>query len=179
MASERGLDDSSAYLAPPPEGAPDAWTAAAGNGDTTQLLLGVEEIVPPESIAAALELSAAETVVVRSRLMLLDGKPVEIAKSYYPNLLAAGTPLAEDRKIKGGAPVALAALGLVVAYADETVDLDSRPLGEDALLLQVDEMTRVVRLFRTAYTETDTPIEVTASVMLPAGRKLQHRIAVS
>lgn len=179
MSPDRGLDDSSAYLAPPPDGASDAWTAATGNGETTQLLLSVEEIVPSPSIAAALKLSAAEKVVVRSRLMMLDAKPVEIARSYYPHQLAAGTPLAENRKIKGGASAALAALGLVVAYADEAVDLDSRPLGDDATLLQVDETTRVVSLFRTAYTETDAPIEVTASVMLPAGRTLRHRIVVS
>jgi len=170
------LDDSTAYLAVG-EG-PDAWTAATAEQHGTQKLLDVETLDPNERVAAALELAADEHVVVRRRLMLLDGKPVEIANSYYPVLLAHGTPLAEKAKIRGGAPRAIAELGLQVVEADEEVELDSVPTFAEAALLEVAEDVRVVRLFRTAYTNTGTPVEVTESVMLPAGRVLRHRISV-
>lgn len=169
-------DDSAAYLAA--RGGPDAWSAATADRHGTQQILGVEVIVPPQRIADALQLGQTERAVVRRRLMLLGSGPVEIANSWYPEILAAGTPLADARKIKGGAPAAIAALGLTLAYADEEVELESAPTAEEAELLQVLADVRVVRLFRTAYTGDDLPVEVTDSVMLPAGRVLQHRIEV-
>lgn len=176
MPIQSGPDDSAIYLAPR-EG-PDAWSAATADRQGTQQILGVETVVPPQRIADALQLGTAERAVVRRRLMLLDDRPAEIANSWYPELLAHGTPLADPKRIKGGAPAAIAALGLALAYADETVELESTPTPEEAGLLEVSTDERVVRLFRTAYTGEDTPVEVTDSVMLPAGRVLQHRIEV-
>lgn len=170
-------DDSVAYLTVR-EG-PDAWSAATADRYGTQQILGVETAVPSQRIADALQLGQPERAVVRRRLMLLDDKPVEIANSWYPEILATGTPLADARKIKGGAPAAIAALGLVLAYADEEVELEAVPTAGEAALLQVSSEQRVVRLFRTAYTGEDMPVEVTDSVMLPAGRVLRHRIEVS
>lgn len=176
MPDQPKADDSTAYLVPP--GGVDAWSAATADRNGSQRLLAVEAITPPQRIADALQLGPAERAVVRRRLMLIDGRPVEIANSWYPELLAHGTPLADHRKIKGGAPAAIAALGLALAYADEEVELDSTPAPEESALLQVPSGYRVVRLFRTAYTDQDTPVEVTDSVMLPAGRVLRHRIEV-
>lgn len=176
MTSTHGADDSAAYLAPR-EG-PDAWSAATADRHGTQQILGVETVLPPQRIADALQLGRSERAVVRRRLMLIDGKPVEIANSWYPEILAAGTPLADPQKIKGGAPAAIARLGLTLAYADEEVELESTPTPEEASLLRVPADVRVVRLFRTAYTSQDMPVEVTDSVMLPACRVLQHRIEV-
>ncbi|NUQ98334.1 MAG: UTRA domain-containing protein [Streptomyces sp.] len=176
MTSTHGADDSTAYLAPR-EGS-DAWSAATVDRRGTQQILGVETLAPPRRIGDALQLGQSERAVVRRRLMLLDGRPAEIANSWYPEILAAGTPLADDRKIKGGAPAAIARLGLALAYADEEVELESAATPEEAELLQAGPGQRVVRLFRTAYTREDMPVEVTDSVMLPAGRVLQHRIEV-
>jgi len=157
----------------------DAWTTATADQYGSQQLLGVETIDPTPRLATALRLGPSEQVVVRRRLMSLRGKPVEIANSYYPASLAAGTPLAEQAKIRGGAPRALEALGAKVAYADEDVELEASPSQAEAELLQISQATRVVRLFRTAYTATDLPVEVADSVIIPAGRKLRHRITVS
>ena len=176
MPIQSGPDDSAAYLTP--RSGPDAWSAATADRHGTQQILGVEVIGPPQRIADALQLGQHELAVVRRRLMLLGNGPVEIANSWYPEILAAGTPLADPRKIKGGAPAAIAALGLTLAYADEEVELESFPTAEESALLQVSADRHVVRLFRTAYTRDDLPIEVTDSVMLPAGRVLQHRIEV-
>ncbi|ACU71800.1 putative transcriptional regulator, GntR family [Catenulispora acidiphila DSM 44928] len=169
-------DDSAAYLAA--RSGPDAWSAATADRGGASRILAVETVKPPQRIADALQLGAAERAVVRRRLMLIEDKPVEIANSWYPELLAHGTPLADPKKIKGGAPAVIAALGLALAYADEEVELESAPNAEEAQLLQVPPDKRVARLFRTAYTGDDTPVEVTDSLMLPAGRVLQYRIEV-
>jgi DNA-binding GntR family transcriptional regulator len=172
MAPERSLDDSSAYLAAPPAGTADPWTAAGG----TQQLLDVAQIEPPRNVAEALD--TGEPVVLRRRLMLLDGRPVEIADSYYPARVAAGTALAEQRRIPGGSPALLSALGLVAAYADEAVELESEPTSDEAALLGLRDGDAVARLFRTAYTAGGTPIEVSTSVFVRAGRVLRYRITV-
>lgn len=86
-------------------GTGDAWSAeAAAQGRVgTQRLLGASVADPPESVRVALGLQPGEQVVVRSRLMMVDDRPVEIATSYYPAAIAAGTSLAEQGKIRGGA----------------------------------------------------------------------------
>lgn len=174
---QRGwADDSESYLVP--TGGADAWMVATAGQHGSQQLLGVETVEPSPRLADALQLGPNERAVVRRRLMLFGDTPVEIANSCYPELLAAGTPLAIKTKIRGGASQAIAALGFRVAYADEEVDLDSTPTPVEAALLKIADTARVVRLFRTAYTETDMPVEVTESVMIPTGRTLRHRIVV-
>ncbi|WP_123600832.1 UTRA domain-containing protein [Micromonospora sp. Llam0] len=83
----------------------DAWSAeAAGRGRVgTQQLLGVETIDVDTQVRRALGLATGERAVVRRRLILEDNRPVELADSYYPEPIAAGTPLADNRKVKGGA----------------------------------------------------------------------------
>jgi DNA-binding GntR family transcriptional regulator len=77
-------------------------------------------------------------VVARRRLILADGQPVEIATSYYPADIAAGTPLAERAKIKGGAVAALAALGHSPVDVVDTLTA-RRPADDEADILRVDE----------------------------------------
>lgn len=176
---ERGIDDAGAYIAPPANGEADAWTrsAAAAGQVGTQQLLEVTEVSAPAAVVAALALPDMARVVVRRRLIILDGRPVELADSYYPESLAAGTVLAEARKIRGGAPKALADLGRVAVYADEEVELDSTATADEAGLLEVPAGTRVVRTLRVLVDEQG-PFDVETAVMLPAGRTLRHRIMV-
>jgi DNA-binding GntR family transcriptional regulator len=178
--SARGIDDSSAYLTPPTGGGPDAWTqttAAAGQVGTNELL-DVAEIAAPDAVAEALRLTVGEMVVVRRRLILIGGRPVELAVSHYPALIAAGTALAEPRKIRGGAPRVLLDLGYSADYADETLELESAATDAEAALLKVDAGARIVRMFRVAFTAIGDPFEVATAAMLPTGRTLRHRILV-
>jgi GntR family transcriptional regulator len=63
---------------------------------------------PPPAVAAAL---GAE-VIERRRVMLLDGDPVQLARSYYPRALAEGTELGRRAALVGGTLAALARLGV-------------------------------------------------------------------
>lgn len=104
-------------------GGGDAWSAeaAAAGHRGTQRLLDVRVTEPIDEVRAALELPAGELVVCRSRLMLLDDVPVEIADSFYPASFAAGSPLARPEKIRGGAVAVLAELGRAAAEVSELV----------------------------------------------------------
>jgi GntR family transcriptional regulator len=67
-----------------------------------QRLSEVAVMGAPAEVALRLDVDEGAAVVVRRRLFLANGQPVAFCDSYYTAGLAAGTPLAEFRKIKGG-----------------------------------------------------------------------------
>lgn len=164
MAERQQGTTSDAYVV---AGAGNAWSAeAAGQGRVgTQRLLEASTVEPPDSVRAALKLQPGEQVVVRSRLMLLDDRPVEIASSYYPATIAAGTPLAERGKIRGGAIAALAALGHAPAEVSELVTA-RWPDAEEADVLEVDEHEPLLVLMRTNLDSTGRPVEYAVNRMI-------------
>ncbi|MEU4161278.1 UTRA domain-containing protein [Actinoplanes sp. NPDC026670] len=130
----------------------DAWAqdAARQGKRGTQRLLAVETRAPSDEVRDALELAAGETVVVRRRLILADGQPVELADSYYPARVAEGTELAEEKKIRGGAVRVLADAGLALEDIAETITARLPDEGEqEALAVSADQplivLTRVSR----------------------------------
>ncbi|AWT47533.1 UTRA domain-containing protein [Streptomyces actuosus] len=127
-----------------------------------------EEMAPSRAIADALDLPSGEAAVMRQRLILLDGRPIELAASYWPAAFASGTPLASTGRIRGGAVSLLAELG----YRPGTVteDIHTRPpTREEAEALQLtDNSEWVLVLTRTISTANGQPYEV--SVMISPGR---------
>ena len=177
------LVTSSAPYLKPVDGPGDAWSqenAASGHAGT-QTLLAVETVVPPPEVAAALGLAQGEAAVVRRRLMYLDAQPVDLVDSWYPASLAAGTVLAEHRKIPGGAVRALADLGYVRHRAVETVGAHAAQ-GREGSLLNASPWTALLDLFRVSYTADGFAFEVEMMTMRPdsdAGqRKLRYEITV-
>jgi GntR family transcriptional regulator len=169
---------SGAYLTARGAGEADTWTdATARAGRTgTQQIREVAAVLPPSEIAAALQLPHGETAVVRRRTIFLDGKPIEIADSWYPPSIADGTPLAEPRKIKGGAVTLLAALG----YSSHTAldDVSVRGATDtEAHLLELSAGDPVIVVFRTTFSESGIPFEVAVMVMTPEGRHLRYPLS--
>jgi GntR family transcriptional regulator len=142
--------DVAAYFSPTP-------------GGYTYRLLDVREDQSPNDIAQALGLSDNDIVILRRRILLHDGSPVELSSSYYPIDIAAGTLLANRAKIRGGAPRALADLG----YPErELVDrLSVRPPTTDELqLLELPDNVPVIRQLRVIYSDNDRPVEASSLV---------------
>ncbi|MFE1358822.1 GntR family transcriptional regulator [Streptomyces harbinensis] len=171
---EKWTSVSAPYVLPRADGETDAWTAAAP-GRTSQRLLEVGERIPPEAVREAI--GATGAAVVRRRLILLDGQPVELADSYYPRAIAAGTPLAEPGRIKGGAPTALARLGHHPARATEDIETHGAT-EEEAALLDVAPGSPVMTLLRTTYSTTSDPIEVSLMTMRPP-RRLRYELEIT
>jgi DNA-binding GntR family transcriptional regulator len=108
---------------------------------------------------------------------LLNDRPVEIAESWYPSAIAQGTPLAEPRKIKGGAVSALAAMGYTPRHVRE--DVSAHPATQDeAESLGLAEGEPVLVLFRTVLTANDEPFEATVMTMATEGRHLRYELTV-
>lgn len=149
MNDTRWVSASDPYVTP--EGG-DAWAkeAAAAGGKGTQRLLAVETVAVRRHIREALRLGPDERAVVRQRLILLNDQPIELADSYYPESITAGTVLAEHRKIKGGAVAALAELGHIAAEVTENVSA-RQPLPHECDVLGIRDsdcllvLTRIIR----------------------------------
>lgn len=148
----------------------DAWAteAAAQGARGTQRIAFAGPVVPPQTVNRALNAPEGAEVVARRRVMYLNDQPVELTDSYYPSSIAAGTALAEPRKIPGGAPRLLADLGHATAQVDE--DVYSRPAtAEEREALQLPNGEWVLILERTTRNAAGQPVE--ASVMTMAARQ--------
>lgn len=157
----------------------DAWAAEAKaqGGKGTQRLVTVGTRPASEAVATALRLPVGELVVLRSRVMLLDDRPVELVDSYYPASIAGGTRLAETSKIPGGAVAHLASLGHAPRRVVEDVTARlATPTEAEAFGLELP--VAVIELARVLFSDDDQPVE--ASVMLsPAdARTLRYEMSL-
>lgn len=166
---------STPYLTPRAEGTPEPWaTEVHEHGQVgSQRLLSVSEMNPPRYIADALAVPDGETVVMRRRLMLIDDRPVEITDSYYPLWLAAGTALAEKRKIRGGAITLLADLGHQPRLIREEVEARI-PTPEERELLALEGEVPVLVLHRLSL--SNRPVEASVMIMLATNRRLRYEL---
>lgn len=159
----------------------DAWAAdAARQGKIgTQRVLAVETGVPSPEVRGALQLEPDEQVVSRRRLVLADDQPVEIATSYYPARIAAGTPLAEAKKIKGGAVRVLAECGYPLEESVDFVTAEA-PTAEDVRMLGLEPDQPVLVIRRTSGPAGRAPSEY-AENRMAAGRvpPLEYRTRAS
>lgn len=177
MTDASWVSVSEPYVRPHKPGEPEAWAAeAAQHGHVgTHQLREVNEIQPPQEVSQALNLASEEAAVVRRRLILLDGRPTELADSYYPASIARGTPLAEMRKIPGGAVTMLAELGYEPREVEEGVR--ARPsTDQEQQLLDIQPGEWVLVLSRVLRTDNSTPIEVTVMTMIADDRELRYKM---
>ncbi|MFK8851565.1 UTRA domain-containing protein [Streptomyces sp. Ac-502] len=127
-------------------------------------------------VKRAFGLSTDEAAVVRRRVMRVNGAPVELTDSWYPLRVAAGTALAEPRKIRGGAPTLLAELGHVPHSVTEEVGIR---VATDRESHQLDLSTgeSVLTLLRVSKASDGNPIEVSLMVM-KGPRQIRYEIEV-
>jgi DNA-binding GntR family transcriptional regulator len=178
-ASNKWVSVSTPYLMPRREGQVDAWTEdAAGQGGTgAQRLREAAEVVPPPDVTAALKIPAGEVAIVRRRIMLLDGQPVELTDSYYPAAIARGTGLAEPRKIPGGATTLLTELGYRPHDAEEDVSARA-PSADERRLLALEHDEWVLVLSRLVRDSSGLPVEVSVMTMIARNRHLRYRLSL-
>ncbi|MFF9395711.1 GntR family transcriptional regulator [Streptomyces griseoluteus] len=156
------------YMAPAPSGEPYRWlTEAAKLGARPDSsLLDVRETSAPADVAAALRIAGDETVLLREQVLTLDDEPVELVRSYYPMAVARGTAITEKRKIRGGTPALLAALGFPPRTSVDRVSARV-PTQEQYRALRLPSDLPVLRTLRVVFSDDERPIE--ATVMVKAG----------
>lgn len=159
----------------------DAWAAeAATQGRTgTQQILFAGQTDSPTEVATALGVQSGEAVILRRRIILLDGIPVELADSYWPLAVAGGTALAAPGKVKGGAPTLLAQLGYEPAEVAEVVRTRPATPDELKLLALTDPGEWVLTLRRTIKDRGGRPYEVFVSAAPGRVGQLNYSMKVS
>ena len=160
------------YGRPAEPGQPYAWiTVAAGRGQHgTSRLLDVGEVPAPAQVAAAFGIDPGTPVVRRRQLLLLDGQPAELVHAYYPTDLARDTPLADRRRLRGGSPAVLAALGVPPTSYEDTISTRP-PTPEELIALDLPQGVPVLRTLRAAVAASGRTVEVL--VLIKAGHRHQ------
>jgi len=132
-------------------------------------------VAAPAEVAGPLGLPEGAAVVVRRRVIELDGVPCELTDTYYPVDVARGTPLAGTVKIRGGAVAHLAARGLEPAHVREEVSARlAGPAERAALGLAPGEP--VLCLHRVTLDARERPFQVDLTVFPAAGRRLRYEL---
>lgn len=142
--------------------------------------LAVDELVPCDHVLRALELDEGSTVVRRSRLYLVDGRPVQSAVSHLPPHLWAGREEAPAaRRVRaedsgpGGIYARLAELGHAPAHFTEEIRV-RMPTPEEAEELNLAPGTPVLEVARTALTADHRPVEFNEITMDGSAYVLQY-----
>ncbi|MFI9642701.1 UTRA domain-containing protein [Micromonospora sp. NPDC051925] len=167
------------YVRPGSRAGGDAWAAEAAQrgGLGTQSLLEVVELTPAAEVTEALQLDAETPVIVRRRLMMFDGQPVELTDSYYPAPIARGTALSKPGKIRGGAVSLLAELGYRPRRVTEDV-YTRQPTESQRGALGLTAGEWVLGLTRVLSTAEGVPVELSVMTMVPHGRRLRYELTV-
>lgn len=126
----------------------------------------VAEEPAPADIAALLAIEPGTNALTRRRRMYANDVPVQLAVSWLPLDIAAGTQLAETDTGPGGAYSRLADLGHAPSAFIEALHV--RPPGtNETQFLQMDPEQRVIAIRRTARTAAGRIVEVN-DIVLPA-----------
>ncbi|MFD8299180.1 GntR family transcriptional regulator [Streptomyces bauhiniae] len=179
MNDSKWVSASMPYLTPRERGQADAWgaEAAARGGKGGQRIVHAGEVPASGEVADLLGVAVGEAVVVRRRVIELDGQPIELTDTYYPTAIARGTRLAERGKIPGGAVTLLAELGHRGVRVRE--DVTARmPDPDERETLRLDTGEPVLRLNRVTFDEAGQPIQTDLIVMPAHRQRLRYEIQV-
>lgn len=126
---------------------------------TEQRIREVATEDPRPEVAGWLELPDDEQVVVRRRLMLVDGRPTELADSHYPASLADGTVLADSAPLPEGSVATLAEMCGGLGRFRERVGA-RRARADEVRLLDLADGDPVLRFLRVISDGRGRPIEL-------------------
>ncbi|WP_327696328.1 GntR family transcriptional regulator [Streptomyces sp. NBC_00459] len=167
------------YLAPRASGQGDAWSeeAAARGRRGTQRIVHAGEVPASAEVSGLLGVAEGEAVVVRRRVIELDGEPCELTDTYYPVTVAGGTALADVAKIPGGAVTLLARLGHVGVRVREDVTA-GLPGAAEQQALRVGPDTPVLRLTRLTLDAEDRPLQADLMTMPAHRQRLRYELRI-
>lgn len=144
-----------------------------------QRLLKVATVAAPAEIALQLDLDDQAPVVLRRRLFLVNDQPVALCDSYYPLDLAAGTPIADHERIKGGVHALIEdPQGPIRRRVSRSVDnlVARMPTQSEVDLLRLPIGVPVIRVLRTIYDTNREPLEVQDSIAAADRHEFQYEV---
>lgn len=134
----------------------DASVYVEPGGRVTYDGLMVDEVDTPGDVARLL---ATDRAILRHRVMLLDGEPVEVADSYVDVELATRIGLDRRKKLRGGMAAVLAEAGLPQRRFIDIVSA-RQPTTAELEALRLPASVPVLRILRTVLTDGDRIVGV-------------------
>ncbi|MGC0410495.1 GntR family transcriptional regulator [Streptomyces sp. SAI-195] len=149
------------------------WSTDIENRSLDVDQVTVSEEAAPDNVAAVLDLADEETVCVRRRRFVLDGKPVLLATSYLPASLVAGSAITQEDTGPGGMYARLSELGYKPVHFREEVR-SRMPSQDEATQLGMSAGTPVILVCRTAFTAERRPVEINEMTLDAASYILEY-----
>jgi GntR family transcriptional regulator len=140
------------------------WSADDHRAPDVDQIKVLEDAAPPQHISDVLELAPGETVCVRSRRYVVEGRPVMVAESYLPQSLVAGSPIVQADTGPGGIYARLADLGHAPVHFREEIRV-RMPSREEAGQLAIPADRTVIKLARTAFDAEGQAVEINEMTM--------------
>lgn len=143
-----------------------------------QEVLEVQNPAPaPPYVADALGLVDGAPMVMRSGRMYADDVPVRLARTWFPAEWAAGTALADKRKVRGGVAKLVEELRGRLAASD--VDLEGRnATDEERDLLNLSRGVSVVHTVTTFMNEDEKPVFVQEEIADSSRHRWRFRVTL-
>lgn len=126
--------------------------------------LTVSRVPAPEVVAKVFGVEPGTEVVARARRMFAGEAPVQIATSYIPVDIAAGTALEEQDSGPGGIVSRFAELGYAQVRMSERLSVRP-PADEEANFLKMTPDQRVYEVVHVGWTAEGRPVEVCVHIM--------------
>ncbi|GAA3443298.1 GntR family transcriptional regulator [Planomonospora venezuelensis] len=132
--------------------------------DVEQQLLEVTTLPASAEVAERLQIAENEPVILRRRLFMVDGEPVQRSDGYYPAVMFASTPIAEHHRIRGGVASYIEdVMGRRIARFIEQLGI-RMPLPDESATLKIGPGVPVARVRRLAVDVTGLPVELLDSI---------------
>ncbi|MFD7658722.1 GntR family transcriptional regulator [Actinosynnema sp. NPDC059797] len=147
------------------------------NAVVDQQIRALEEVPAPSAVAERLGVEVGTPVWVRRRTTYADGKPNQLADSYYELDVVRDTAIMKQDTGPGGGFARLEEKGYRLAEIAE--DLSTRmPTGPESVTLQLQPGTPVLELIRTVYDDAGKPLEVMHSVIAGDMASFRYRFPI-
>ena len=146
-------------------GKPILTAEAEAQGHTAgQAMRELGEVPAPASVAERFGITQGTPVWVRRRTTMIDGRPNQLADSFYELDVVAGTRIMEEDTGPGGGFARLEDAGHILDRIREEWYV-RMPTGPESSALRLPAGTPVVDLIRTTYDTTGHAVEVMLAVL--------------
>lgn len=151
--------------------------AAVQGRDAGQLLRELGQAPAPEPVATRFEIPTGTPIWVRRRTTLIDGRPNQLADSYYELDVVEGTRIQQEDTGPGGGFARLEEAGHRLAEISE--EWSARmPTGPESVALRLPAGSPVLELIRTTYDTTGRAVEVMLAVLAADMTQLAYRFPI-
>lgn len=150
---------------------------AAGQGlSAGQLIRELAEVSAPDAVSSRLNIPPQTPVWVRRRTTMVDGRPNQLADSYYELDVVAGTKIMDEDTGPGGGFARLEEAGYPLTEIHEEW-VPRMPNGPESSALRLPPGTPVVDLIRTTFSG-DRPVEVMLAVIAGDMVSMSYRFPI-